>query len=125
MGAGLLAKASCQPMNMQAGPPPSRASPLPLWFYCGSRISGTPAIPVGAGLLAKASSQPMNMQAGPPPSGASPLPQWFCGGSRIRSYARDPRGSGLAREGVLSADDAAGQAGCAVATRADADGETG
>jgi hypothetical protein len=31
VGAGLLAKAQCQSMHMQADPTPSRASPLPQW----------------------------------------------------------------------------------------------
>ncbi|TWR47184.1 hypothetical protein DA482_00960 [Pseudomonas fluorescens] len=32
VGAGLLAKAVCQPMHRSTDPPPSRASPLPQGF---------------------------------------------------------------------------------------------
>ncbi|RYM42179.1 hypothetical protein EVS84_13680, partial [Pseudomonas koreensis] len=50
VGAGLLAKACCQPMNMQADPPPSGASPLPQWFCGGTRIRWYTRHPCGSGL---------------------------------------------------------------------------
>ncbi|PMU52502.1 hypothetical protein C1X87_10730 [Pseudomonas sp. GP01-A14] len=41
MGAGLLAKAVGQSIEMSTDPPPSRASPLPHWF-CGALQVGCP-----------------------------------------------------------------------------------
>ncbi|PKH79564.1 hypothetical protein CXF97_17665 [Pseudomonas sp. Choline-02u-1] len=72
VGAGLLANASGQSMQVQADPTPLGASPSHTGFVLGRRSRGVPVIPVGAGLLANASGQSMQVQAEPTPSRASP-----------------------------------------------------
>ncbi len=88
VGAGLLAKAVCQSLEVSIDPPLSRASPLPHWgmhrplmrrkarqFQPRRRNSGlTPIKNVGAGLLAKAVCQSLEVSVDPPLSRASPLP---------------------------------------------------
>jgi len=91
VGAGLLAKALCQSLNLSTEPPSSGASPLPhLFLRCLEDQASTIAClriaqtlhkpPVGAGLLAKALCQSPNLSTEPPSSGASPLPHLFLRG---------------------------------------------
>jgi len=88
VGAGLLAKAPCQPTSPSTDPPHSRVSPLPQSdpgqppnlspahqpCHRPAPILSPSTNPVGAGLLAKAPCQPTSPSTDPPHSRASPLP---------------------------------------------------
>ncbi len=98
VGGGLLPIAECQPLHVQADPPPSEASPLSHFFmYISESLSGAHNFAdvcgqfahalflqaqhspnVGGGLLPIAECQSLHVQADPPPSGASPLPHFLC-----------------------------------------------
>src|SRR5450830_10583 len=127
VGAGLLAKAVYQLMNVLAGTPPSQASQLPHFdlhclgdlltpLPCGSglarshilifigRATCSRRLPVGAGLPAMAVSQLMNVLTETPPSQASQLPHFDLHrpGDLLQAF---PCGSGLARDGGVSVDE--------------------
>ncbi len=88
VGAGLLAKAVCQSLEIPTEPALSRASPLPQGGCSATPGDFNRAITpralhrsknVGAGLLAKAVYQSPEISTEPALSRASPLPQGGCG----------------------------------------------